>query len=165
MISPLLALKFMLFIGSIRMSLQSIAPLKKKPNCSACDKNCVNDRSQRDATLIIDYGNRHVVCDEDHPFLCDIVDPLYGINEKLKKISTINEFTGKVLPFDVRKQMKKRNYESSQGNEHIKSVEKSKLPNSDGFICAAYGFFPGIIKIHSRKTRITANKKNLCKIS
>lgn len=126
---PLLVLEFMLFIGSTETSSESIKQLQNRPHCSVGDKNCVNDRAQRDATLtIIDYDNEHVVCDEDHPFFCDIIDPLDGSKHKFKKSS-------KVMPFDVHKQKNKRNYKSSQGNENIKS---------DGFVCAAYGFFPGM---------------------
>lgn len=131
----------MLFIGpTTETSSESKKQLKNIHRCSAGDKNCVNDRS----VDVIDYDNEHVVCDEDHPFFCDIIDSLNGVNDKLKKSLNFNKFVSDIMPLDVHKQKNKRNYKSLQGNENMKSVQKSNLPNSDGFICAAYGFFPGM---------------------
>lgn len=135
-------LKFMLFIGSIKTSsLGSIKQLNTKSLCSAGDVDCMNDRSQRESSpTIIDYDDVHIVCDDDHPFFCDIIDPLYGIKDELKKSSNVDDFVVKAMPFEVHKQ-KKNNYKSSQENE---AIQNSNIPISDGFICAEYGFFPGI---------------------
>lgn len=135
--------RFMLIIGSMKTSsMASIKQLNTKPHCTAVDLDCMDDRPQRDSfPTVVDYDDEHIVCDDDHPLFCDIVGPLYGIKDKLKKSSNVEKFDAKVMPmpFEVLKQ-KKNNYESSQGNE---SMQKSNIPNSDGFICAEYGFFPG----------------------
>lgn len=149
MIVPIFALEFMLLIASIEATSEKTdEKLRKKPHCNVGDESCANDRSERDATLtIIDYDSRHVVCDENHPFFCDIVDPIYRLNDKFdKKSLNFDEFSRYAshrLPFDVHKQNKK-NYKSQDGSENRKSTYKSNVPNSDGFICAAYGFFPGM---------------------
>lgn len=152
MIVPIFALKFMLLIGSIEATSEKTdEKLRKKPHCNVGDEGCANDRSGRDATLtIIDYDSRHVVCDENHPFFCDIVDPIHEHDDKFDRkslnVEEFSRYTSDRLPFDVHKQNKK-NYKSPAGIKNIKSSYKSNVPNSDGFICAAYGFFPGISMI------------------
>lgn len=145
MILPsLLLLKFVLFFGLTKATSEnSVQKLKNKPQYSVgVEASANNDRSQRDAILTyIDYDSQRVVCDDNHPFFCDIIEP---IKDKLKKSANVEDLVSKVLPFEVHKQNKK-SYKSLQDYTNIKSMETLNSPNSDGFICAEYGFFPGIV--------------------
>ncbi len=121
--------------------------VKQSKNNHCSDENCSNDRLQRDATLaIIDYDNQRVVCDVNHPHVCDTVDPLDDIKAKLKKNLEFDELVhNKVWPFEAY-QPNKRNYQSSLAgnNKNVGALAKSNLPNPNGFVCAEYGFFPGM---------------------
>lgn len=150
MFTSQLVLKCILFLVSIETSLGtsfgSKEHSKTKP-CSAGDFGCIDKRSQRDATLtIIDYDNQHIVCDEDHPYFCDIIDPYYGMEEKSEKSeNSRSQFIGRdVHPPKIHHLNGKRYYMSPK-NERLESIQNADLPNkSDSFVCEEYGFFPGM---------------------
>lgn len=125
-----LVLKCLLLITSIKLSLESKE--QRKPYCPPGDFGCIEERPQRDVVLnLIDYDNENVMCDEDHPFFCDIVDPFQGIKEKSKKKSIDNTL---ILP----EQIEKKNHAlTANGNKLVSN-------KADSFECIEYGFFPGM---------------------
>lgn len=139
MIFRLITIKFILFTVTIETSSEQ---LENKPHYRAHDVSCINDRSQSD-TREVKY-NHHIVYDGHHPYFSEIVEPRYEIKKKLKDSSNIGHFVENVFPIEEVHKNQRRINKFSKGNENLNPVQKINIPNSDAFICAAYGFFPGM---------------------
>lgn len=145
MIIAHILVKFVLCIISIEASLKNEENSENKPRCRVGDFGCVDDRSQRDATLTItDYNDQHVVCDNDHPSFCNIVDPFSGIEEKSEKNSKIQFVSRDVYP-EIREQNFKQFHVAQNKEMKHEFIQKTDLPQSNSdFVCIEYGFFPGM---------------------
>lgn len=141
MIIAQIVLKYILLLTSIKKSFESKEHSVNKPYCPPGDFGCLEDRSQRDVVLkLIDYDDQNVVCDEDHPYFCDIDDS----KEKTKKNSI-----DIILP-EIDEQIQKKYYASPAVENKLVSIEKSgSSSKSNSFKCTEYGFFPGMKVEHN----------------